>query len=140
MTTVANLPQTTLDNQRISPHTSFMSNPKPAEPLSNPIDRRTFIQAASLAGLTLAAGCKTPTPLAKASPTTSVVTTVIPPGYPKRFCIVGTGGFSPRCIKGEIEGDYKPYAQLVGICDKNPGRLEYSRLRPTSAGPRSPRR
>ncbi len=33
-----------------------------------------------------------------------------------------------------IESDYKDHAQLVGICDKNPGRMELSRSKSAAAG------
>src|SRR4051812_49782313 len=38
-----------------------------------------------------------------------------------------------------IEGAYKEYAELVAICDTNPGRLKYSQSKSQAAGAAIPR-
>jgi predicted dehydrogenase len=73
-----------------------------------PVDRRTFVKAASAAGLVAAAGG------ASAQGTTV--------GARKRYALVGTGGRSGM-YRGAILGAYKEHAELVGLCDKNQGRV-----------------
>ena len=43
----------------------------------------------------------------------------------KRFVVVGTGGRSDMYISALAGGDYKDYAELVGLCDINQGRMDY---------------
>ncbi|HEY8572698.1 Gfo/Idh/MocA family oxidoreductase [Phenylobacterium sp.] len=50
----------------------------------------------------------------------------------KRYAIVGVGHRS-RMYQDAIWGPYKAHAELVGICDTNPGRLAYARKRALDA-------
>ena len=43
----------------------------------------------------------------------------------KRYVVVGTGARSDMYISALTGGDYKDYAELVGICDVNQGRMDY---------------
>ena len=43
----------------------------------------------------------------------------------KRFALIGTGARSTMYIRALTNGTYKDYAELVALCDMNPGRLEY---------------
>ena len=43
----------------------------------------------------------------------------------KRYVVVGTGARSDMYISALAGGDYKKYAQLVGLCDVNQGRMDY---------------
>ena len=43
----------------------------------------------------------------------------------KRYVVVGTGARSDMYISALTGGDYKDYAELVGICDLNQGRMDY---------------
>lgn len=51
----------------------------------------------------------------------------------KRYCIVGLGSRS-FFYQRAMEGPYAAHAELVGICDTNPGRLGYSQERSRAAG------
>jgi predicted dehydrogenase len=48
----------------------------------------------------------------------------------KRYAIVGVGS-RHQMYQDAIERDYRDHAELVGICDTNPGRLEEARKRST---------
>ena len=43
----------------------------------------------------------------------------------KRYAVVGTGGRSDMYICALAGDDYKEYAELVGFCDLNQGRMDY---------------
>lgn len=81
---------------------------------SYPIDRRTFVKTLSATGLGLAAlgtaFAADPTGAAPAG------------GRRKRYAIVGVGG-RHVLYQDAIEKTYAQYAELVGICDLNAGRL-----------------
>jgi len=49
-------------------------------------------------------------------------------GQQKRYAIVGVGSRS-RMYQEAIQQDYKAYAQLVGLCDVNRGRLQLAQQR-----------
>ncbi len=82
----------------------------PAAPAS--VDRRTFVKTASAAGLGLAVA-----PAALASQGTSAR---------RRYAIVGLGS-RHSMYRSALLGRYAAHAELVGLCDSNPGRLELSR-------------
>src|SRR5947208_17158993 len=84
------------------------------------IDRRTFVKAISAASAGLALGCAH-RPGATTKP--AVAAMPAPTGPPRRFAIVGLGSRS-QMYQNAIQGEYKAYAELVGICDLNPGRLD----------------
>jgi predicted dehydrogenase len=75
------------------------------------VDRRTFVKTLTAAGLALGAA---PATFAQA---------VAPR---RRFAIVGCGS-RHRMYQDAIETTYKEHAQLVALCDLNPGRLELAR-------------
>ena len=77
------------------------------------ISRRDFIATGALAG----AGAFVPHSLSAAE------SSVAGGHTRKRFAHVGTGSRS-RVYRGAIEGKYAPYAEYVGFCDINPGRLK----------------
>ncbi len=82
------------------------SAPKPVG-----VDRRSFMK--TLAATSLAVGAA---PLAFAQ--------AVAPR--RRFAIVGCGTRS-KMYQNAIQTTYKEHAQLVGLCDSNPGRLELAR-------------
>ncbi|MBR7107858.1 MAG: Gfo/Idh/MocA family oxidoreductase [Lentisphaeria bacterium] len=43
----------------------------------------------------------------------------------KRFALIGTGARSGMYIRALTGGDYKDAAELVALCDMNPGRIAY---------------
>jgi predicted dehydrogenase len=55
-----------------------------------------------------------------------------PPAQPHRYAIVGMGSRSGM-YQGSIQGGYSLWAQLVGICDNNPGRLDLALKRSAAA-------
>src|SRR5690606_18231680 len=92
-------------------------------PLGSAMDRRTFVKSVSAAGLGLAVGSRSlfsQTPHAR-----------------RRYAIVGTGSRS-RMYQDAIEKRYQEHAELVGICDVNPGRMELTRQRSTRNGATPP--
>jgi predicted dehydrogenase len=100
---------------------------------SIPIDRRTFVKSISAAGLGMALGASVPAGAAEPS--------AKPPSGGgaslRRYAIVGVGSRAEMYLKA-IEADYKQYAQLVGICDVNPGRLEFARKKSEARGAKPP--
>jgi predicted dehydrogenase len=78
------------------------------------VDRRQFVKTLSAAGLALGAA---PGLLAAA------VT-----GRRKRYAIVGLGS-RYRMYHDAIEKNYREHAELVALCDKNPGRLARAQKR-----------
>ncbi|PTY08129.1 gfo/Idh/MocA family oxidoreductase [Opitutaceae bacterium EW11] len=89
--------------------------------ISHPIGRRTFVKGISTVGLGLALGV---TGLSAAAETA---------GKRRRYTIVGTGHRSSM-YQEAILGDHKDHAELVGICDRNAGRMEVCRNRWSAAG------
>ena len=74
------------------------------------IDRRTFVKGLSAAGISLAV-----------SPAAGLAQEAAPSR--RRYAIVGTGSRSSM-YREAINGPYKEHAELVALCDINPGRLE----------------
>ncbi|OHE88808.1 MAG: oxidoreductase [Verrucomicrobia bacterium RIFCSPLOWO2_12_FULL_64_8] len=87
------------------------------------LDRRTFVKGISAAGLGLAL-----------APALSAAQAVAPR---RRYAIVGTGG-RHAMYRDAIISDYKDHAELVALCDINPGRLELSRSRAAQRGAKVP--
>ncbi|MEX2044715.1 MAG: Gfo/Idh/MocA family oxidoreductase, partial [Opitutus sp.] len=101
----------------------------PSSNQSASLDRRTFVKSLSAAGLTVAAlGSSTLASAATMGPRA---------GRRKRYAIVGVGG-RHSMYRNAIEKDYPEHAELVGICDTNPGRLEESRRRSQQNGATPP--
>ena len=88
------------------------------------IDRRTFVNTLSAAGAGLALS---PWPL-QARPIATAR---------KRYALVGTGVRSQMYV-GAIVREYPETAQLVGLCDLNPGRIEVARARAAAGGVQVP--
>ena len=80
------------------------------------MDRRAFVKTLTVAGLSSVA---LPNPLVSA-PTDSKTR--------RRYAIVGVGS-RHEMYQDAIEKDYPQSAELVGVCDVNPGRLEVARQR-----------
>jgi len=78
--------------------------------LSGPVDRRTFVKSVSAAGVGLAFSSSR----LDAQGTTPVR---------RRFALVGTGSRSGM-YRNAILQDYRQHAELVGLSDRNPGRLD----------------
>jgi len=95
---------------------------------SSLINRRTFVKNASIAGLGAALA---PSILSAASSSSSSA------NRRKRYAIVGTGS-RHYMFKDAIEKTYAEHAELVGLCDKNRGRLELSRSRSAANGATPP--
>src|SRR6266516_2155461 len=55
----------------------------------------------------------------------------------RRYCIVSTGSRSGM-YQQAIEVDYREHAQLVGVCDKNAGRMELARRKAKERGVEPP--
>ena len=79
------------------------------------LSRRDFISTSAIAG----AGVLLPPGLRAAD---SVFAGAAGGPTRKRIAHVGTGSRA-RFYRDAITGDYAPYAQYVGLCDNNPGRL-----------------
>ena len=75
------------------------------------VDRRDFVKTLSAAGLALGAA-------------PAVFAQAVAPR--RRFAIVGVGS-RHKMYQDAIETTYKDHAQLVAVCDLNPGRVEVAR-------------
>ena len=84
------------------------------------VDRRTFVKSLSAAGAGLALAA-VPAALAQAA------------APRRRYAIVGNGGRS-RLYQDAIQRDYAAHAELVGVCDLNPGRMAVAQRRSTKSG------
>ena len=91
-----------------------------------PTARRTFVKTLSAASLA-ALGSS----LAHAAPVPN------PSGKRRRYAIVGAGS-RHRMYRSAILGDYREHAELVGICDINPGRADASAKAAADAGVKVP--
>ena len=88
------------------------------------IDRRSFVRTLSAAGVGLAVA---PAPVGAGFSRSAR----------KRYALVGTGVRSQMYVDAMVR-DYTETAELVGLCDKNPGRIELSRARAQEHGARVP--
>ncbi len=89
-------------------------------------DRRTFVKTLSAAGLAALGST-----LTRGAAST-------PPGARRvRYAIVGTG-HRHRMFRDAIIGDYREHAEVVGLCDTNPGRLALSARIAAHAGVKVP--
>jgi len=77
------------------------------------IDRRAFIQQSSLV-----AGSLMVNPMVSSS---------VKPLAKKRLALVGTGGRGNGFWGKSILENYRDHVEFVGLCDINPGRLEYAK-------------
>jgi predicted dehydrogenase len=116
------------------------SNSRKTDETNNdwPLDRRSFIKTVSIAGIgaALSSGVsctnKDQSKLGQAKAEVEFPQPkrerILPPplAEPKRYAIVGIGS-RHGMYRNAIEGEYQPYARLVGICDINPGRMELAR-------------
>ncbi len=93
-------------------------------PTPTGVDRRSFVKTLSTAGLALGAA---PALLAQAANPKR-----------KRYAIVGLGS-RYRMYHDAIEKTYAEHAELVGLCDKNPGRLALAQKRSGENGAPVPR-
>jgi predicted dehydrogenase len=87
------------------------------------MDRRAFLKAVTVAGL---GSLSVAPPHMSAAPASSAVPR-------RRYAIVGVGARHVM-YQDAIEKDYPASAQLVGLCDVNPGRLEVARQRSQTNG------
>jgi len=90
------------------------------------IDRRTFVKTLSTASVGVAA----------LGP--SLFAADSAGARRKRYAIVGTGS-RHFMYQNAIERDYRQYAELVGLCDLNAGRIEHARARSKLNGATPPR-
>jgi len=86
------------------------------------LDRRQFMKAVSVAGIGLALSDLNLAQQARPR---------------RRYAIVGTGA-RHTMYRDAILGRYKDYAELVALCDLNPGRLELSRQAAAASGAEVP--
>jgi predicted dehydrogenase len=87
---------------------------------SSGVGRRDFVKTLSTASLGVAFAASVPAATA-------------PSGGRHRYAIVGCGS-RHLMYQDAIEKTYRDHAQLVGLCDLNPGRLELARARSKANG------
>jgi predicted dehydrogenase len=85
------------------------------------IDRRAFVRTVSQAGL---AAAMAPSLFAAAAPAPAAPAASAAPR--RRYAIVGTGS-RHAMYRTALTQTYREHAELVALCDLNPGRLELSR-------------
>jgi predicted dehydrogenase len=95
--------------------------PDSSTPDTAAVDRRTFVKTLSAAGLGMAALGNSVFAAVSGKAARNNAGR-------KRYAIVGVGS-RRHMYQDAIEGDYAEFAELVGICDTNPGRLELARQR-----------
>ncbi|MBL9216468.1 MAG: Gfo/Idh/MocA family oxidoreductase [Opitutaceae bacterium] len=88
------------------------------------VDRRAFVKTLSAAGLGLALG----------GPPALAASTV---RRRRRYAIVGLGA-RHTMYQAAIEKDYREHAELVGVCDLNPGRVAVARKLSAKHGAQPP--
>ncbi len=79
------------------------------------VDRRVFLKTAALAGAGLALG-------------TASLRAATEPRPRRRYAIVGLGS-RHQMYQDAIEKDYREHAELVALCDLNPGRVKVAQVR-----------
>lgn len=97
-----------------------MSTPPDINDQAANLDRRNFVKGLSAAGVGVALS-------GIAAPFVSAVEATAT-GRRRRYAIVGTGS-RHEMYQDAIEKDFPEYAELVGLCDVNPGRVEVARSR-----------
>ncbi|MBA4136868.1 MAG: gfo/Idh/MocA family oxidoreductase [Opitutus sp.] len=93
--------------------------------LTGAVDRRAFLKTMSAAGLGVALGAG---PLRAATA----------PAARKRYAIIGLGSRA-QMYHDAIERDYREHAELVALCDLNPGRIKVAQRRSGANGAPVPR-
>ncbi len=89
------------------------------------VDRRVFLKTAALAGAGLALG-------------TASLRAATEPRPRRRYAIVGLGS-RHQMYQDAIEKDYREHAELVALCDLNPGRVKVAQVRSGRNGAPVPR-
>jgi predicted dehydrogenase len=93
------------------------------------IDRRTLLKSLTAVGLAAAASACAETAAQGPAWREAPLLTSAPPqplGRRRRYAIVGTGG-RHNMFRRAILDAYKDHAELVGLCDRNPGRVDLAR-------------
>jgi predicted dehydrogenase len=90
------------------------------------VDRRAFLKTAALAGAGLALGA------------TTLRATATEPRARRRYAIVGLGS-RHAMYQDAIEKNYREHAELVAMCDLNPGRIKVAQKRSGANGAPVPR-
>ncbi len=103
------------------------------------INRRTFVSGLSAAGLGLAMGETSAAGDAPGAPTSQKQEINVGESNDRkrRYAIVGVGHRS-EMYQIALEETHKQFAELVAICDKNPGRLELARQQAIKRGVEAP--
>jgi predicted dehydrogenase len=92
---------------------------------SGGVDRRDFLKTAALAGAGLALG-------------TASLRAATDPKPRRRYAIIGVGS-RHTMYQDAIEKDYRAHAELVAVCDLNPGRIKVAQIRSGRNGAPVPR-
>lgn len=85
------------------------------------LGRRTFVATAAAAAIAITGGAARARVVSER----------------KRYAIVGTG-HRARMFQDAIWGEHRAHAELVGLCDRNPGRLAFTQARAEQAGASRP--
>jgi predicted dehydrogenase len=110
----------------MNPHPESLGVPS-SSLVNDSLDRRTFVKTLSVAGLGLALGSSFAAGEAAPAPAPAAG------AKRRRYAIVGCGS-RHRMYHGAIVGAYTDHAELVGLCDLNPGRVQVSQGYAEKAG------